>query len=119
MSIEKRKKIAGYKGASKRLLLESEKQKDLRQASEKLWGAAALVVKAVAEKRGWEHDGHADLFKVVNRLTKITRDPGLWSPFQVANSLHWNFYENQMTSEDIEKGREDVKKFIEKLEKLL
>ena len=30
---------------------------DLRQASEKGWGAASQIVKAVAEERGWEHNG--------------------------------------------------------------
>ena len=29
---------------------------DLRQASEKGWGAASQIVKAVAEERGWEHN---------------------------------------------------------------
>ena len=44
---------------------------DLRQASEKGWGAASQIVKAVAEERGWEHRGHMVL----------ASDVGLcWSP---------------------------------------
>ena len=31
---------------------------DLLQASEKGWGAAARMVKAVAETRGWRHSSH-------------------------------------------------------------
>ena len=31
---------------------------DLLQASEKGWGAASQMVKAVAESRGWQHDQH-------------------------------------------------------------
>ena len=30
---------------------------DIRQASEKGWGAAAQMVKAVAQQRGWQHPG--------------------------------------------------------------
>ncbi len=36
---------------------------DLRQASEKGWGAAAQMVKAVAEFRGWSHRYHGLLPK--------------------------------------------------------
>ena len=31
---------------------------DLAQASEKGWGAAAQMLKAIAERRGWEHNRH-------------------------------------------------------------
>ena len=51
-----------YKSAGRELLEKARDelaQGDLRQASEKGWGAAAQMVKAVAERRGWRHDGHA------------------------------------------------------------
>lgn len=64
------------------------------QASEKLWGASAHLVKAIAEKRGWKHDGHAELFKVIRRLVEETGDKELSSLFRIANQLHTNFYEN-------------------------
>ena len=35
-------------------------QGDLRQASENGWGAAAQMVKAVAEERGWPQDDHSN-----------------------------------------------------------
>ena len=38
---------------------------DLLQASEKGWGVAAQMVKAVAETRGWRHSTHGDLYHVV------------------------------------------------------
>ena len=37
-------------------------EEDLLQASEKGWGAAAQMVKAAAESRGWRHRGHRDLY---------------------------------------------------------
>ena len=38
---------------------------DLLQASEKGWGAASQMVKAVAEARGWRHSTHGDLYRTV------------------------------------------------------
>ena len=71
-------------------------QDDLLQASEKGWGAAARMVKAVAEGRGWEHSGHRELFQVVNRLANESGDLELRHLFHITNSLHSNFYENWM-----------------------
>ena len=47
---------------------------DLLQASEKGWGAAAQMVKAVAETRGWRHQDHRSLYGVVNRLASEAGD---------------------------------------------
>ena len=65
---------------------------DLLQASEKGWGAAAQMVKAVAVCKGLEHHGHKDLFRVVSGLD----DDQLKVNFGLANSLHSNFYEGWM-----------------------
>ena len=40
----------------------------LTQASEKGWGTAAQILKAVAEQRGWEHEEHRHLSRVASRL---------------------------------------------------
>ena len=93
-------------------------QGDLLQASEKLWGAAAHMVQAVAEARGWAHSGHRELFQVVFRLVQETGDQDLRSLFDVANSLHSNFYENWMPENWIEAGAREVGEFLEKLEGL-
>ena len=47
---------------------------DLLQASEKGWGAASRMVKAVAETRGWRNSTHGHLYDVVNRLAEETGD---------------------------------------------
>ncbi len=47
---------------------------DLLQASEKGWGAAAQAVKAVAEARGWSHNGHRQLYTTIDRLVRETGD---------------------------------------------
>ena len=62
---------------------------DLRQASEKGWGAAAQMVKAVAEHQGLEHQAHSHLFAVVSGLDNRQ----LRTNFGLASTLHTNFYE--------------------------
>ncbi len=94
-------------------------QGDLRQASEKGWGAAAQMVKAVAERRGWRHDGHAALFEVVNQLVEETDDLQLGMIFHTANTLHINFYENIMGRNLVEIGLDQVGEFVRKLEGML
>ena len=63
------------------------------QASEKLWGAAAQAVKAVAEARGWPHGSHRELYNVIARLRQETDHSRLAELFAIANALHQNFYE--------------------------
>ena len=64
---------------------------DLAQASEKGWGAAAMMVKAVAEQQGVVHERHFHLFNIVNDLETQTGDRELRRLFAVANGLHGNF----------------------------
>ncbi len=92
---------------------------DVRQASEKGWGAAAQMVKAVASRRGWRHDGHAALFAVIDRLVAETGNAGLGRRFHVANSLHQNFYEDWQSAEAVGRGLADVGRLIDELEPLL
>ncbi|MDE2861352.1 MAG: PaREP1 family protein [Chloroflexota bacterium] len=66
---------------------------DLLQASEKGWGAAAQMVKAVAVERGWEHSRHRQLRLAVTKLTDETDSLEISLGFAVAESLHANFYE--------------------------
>ena len=72
-------------------------KEDLVQTSEKLWGAAALAVKMVAAKRGLKLEAHRSLWDFVSRLSRESGDEEIITFFHVANSLHRNFYENQMS----------------------
>ena len=94
-------------------------QGDLAQASEKGWGAAAQMVKALADARGWPHDGHASLFQVIRRLADDTGETQMVRLFQIANSLHINFYENWIPSDTISDSLDAVGELVEKLEQLL
>lgn len=66
---------------------------DLHQASEKGWGAAAHMAKAVAIAQGWRYARHSHYHRVMNqagRLTGNTRLPFLHGRAEV---LHANYYE--------------------------
>ena len=92
---------------------------DLRQASEKGWGAASQMVKAIAGQRGWEHKHHRELFAAVYRLRRETDDREIARLFEPANALHSNFYEGQMDQDDVEDALERVGQFVDKVEALL
>ena len=67
---------------------------DLPQASEKGWGAASQMVKAVSAERGWSHGSHRDLYQVVSKLRLEIVNPKLTNLFSAATSLRVNISEN-------------------------
>ncbi len=104
-----------YRSAAAHLLEQARQELDrgdVRQASEKGWGAAAQAVKALAEDRGWQHKSHVALFSAVSRLARETGNDGLKSLFHSANSLHSNFYENTQDAEMVAGGLSDVCRFV-------
>ena len=111
-----------YREQSKTFLEQAERELrdgDLRQASEKGWGAAAQIVKAAAESRGWEHDHHRLLFEVVSRLSRDNSDREIGRLLGAANFLHSNFYEGGLDEATVAAALEDVARLVEKVEALL
>ena len=92
---------------------------DVRQASEKGWGAAAQMVKAIAEQRGWRHRGHAQLFDAVATIAAETGDDDVDRLFELASAMHTNFYEDWYDAGRVERGLGDVETFLDKLEPLV
>ena len=93
---------------------------DVRQASEKGWGAAALMIKAVASQRGgdWEHSRHRHFAKAAGRLQSELGNRDVVRLFNVAESLHGNFYEDQWEPSHIAEALDDVERFLDLLEPL-
>ncbi len=110
-----------YQRRSRELLTKAyqELDEDLGQASEKGWGAAAEMVKAVAEQRGWEHRHHRLLSQIVIRLRRETGDMELDSLFDHASSLHGNFYEDTYDRAAVEWRIREVERFVDKVESLI
>ena len=94
-------------------------QGDLYQAAEKGWGAAAQIVKAAADARGWEHDSHRHLFNIVRRLVDETDDDSLSVLFSEANLLHANFYEGELSSRQVAYHLSHVTEFVNRVERQL
>jgi len=92
---------------------------DYTQASEKLWGAAAEIVKAVAAKRGVRLGAHRSLTKFVVELDEEQPKLNLATEFSVANNLHINFYEDWLHPSMVAKNAQTVKNFISKMERFL
>jgi hypothetical protein len=92
---------------------------DDMQAAEKGWGAAAQMIKALAEERGWEHGSHWLLSGVISRVVEETGDDEFRSLYALANQLHTHFYEGWLTADLVERSIQDVARFVEKLEALL
>ena len=89
---------------------------DYPQASEKLWGAAAQMVKTIPETRQWPPSSHRDLRGAISRLFRETNDPELPRLFAVAEALHANFYEDYIQPEELRIYAEDIRRLIEKLQ---
>ncbi|MBW8050252.1 MAG: hypothetical protein FVQ77_07930 [Cytophagales bacterium] len=94
------------------------KKGELQQASEKIWGAAAQIVKAYAQKKGWVHNGHRELFEVVGKIASETDDEELRGLFGNASALHSNFYEGWFSKKDVIANSEQVKKFVDKIKSI-
>ena len=111
-----------YQEASRRFLAQARTELDagdLPQASEKGWGAVAQMLKAIAEQRGWDHGKHRHLSRVASRLRSETGDRDVYRFYSVANDLHGNFYEDEMSAEDIAEGLDDVQALVDRLATLL
>ena len=89
---------------------------DYVQASEKFWGAAALMVKTVAAGRGMEIRSHREMWGFVNQLRSDLDEPELDSLFSLASSLHQNFYEDWLPPEVVSNHGEAVKEFVHRLQ---
>ena len=111
-----------YHEASMTLLAQADAELaagDVRQASEKGWGAAAQIVKAAAQQRDLTHRDHAALYRVVDRLSTEAGDDDIYLLFQVANQLHVNFYENWDSPENVRRALAAVHNFVDKVSALL
>lgn len=111
-----------YREASRQLLAQAHTELDagdLRQASEKAWGATAQIVKAAAQLRGWDHDSHNGLFQAVRSLTAEMDDPEIHALFAYPHYLHANFYENSFSFDDVASYMILTQEFIAKIEAIL
>jgi len=114
-SLDPDKRAVGYIEAAQDLLREAREELgkgNVRQAAEKVWGAAALAIKAYAYWRdGRRLRSHGELWEYKRRLAK---ELGRWVHNSWANAteMHVCFYEGWCAREDIEDALESVERLV-------
>ena len=111
-----------YREASRQLIAQARAELeagDLRQASEKAWGAAAQMAKAAASSRGWDRDQHRHLWNAAKDLTNEAGDQEIHDLFVSANGLHINFYENTYDAPMVALNISRVEQFVAKVDDIL
>ena len=74
---------------------------DCIQASEKMWGAFAHRIEAIAAQRGWECTAHDDLRVITEHIARRTGNAGILDLYHHANNAHQNFYKDRLNLSDI------------------
>lgn len=115
--------IEDYRLQSREFLGRSRKylaDDDLHQASEKGWGAAAWMAKAVATAQGWQYDKHEHFGEVLYQAGKLTGDDRLRILREIANGLHGNFYQRKrfLHADNIASSLGEVATLLDLLEPL-
>ena len=108
-----------YREASRILIVQAHEELekgDLRQVSEKGWGATAQILKAIGEERGLEHQSHGGIRRVLFRVSREELHEELKERvnllFAVANNLHTNWYENWDSEETVSDGLSYVEELL-------
>ena len=92
---------------------------ELEEASNKVWGAAAHAIKAVAESRRWPHHAHDLLEQTVERLIDEEGAPEhLIGQYYLASHYHRRFYGGPPSARGIRYGKATIAEFISTLENL-
>ena len=89
---------ADYRQQARQFLVKSREylaEGDLHQASEKGWGAADWMAKAVATAQGWEYSKHDQFSVVMNDARVLTGNDRLRGLRSIANELHGNYYKRE------------------------
>ena len=115
--------VEDYRHQSREFLTKSREYlavDDLHQASEKGWGAAAWMAKAVAVVRGWEYTEHAQFGVVCRNASDLTGNDRLLDLCNAAYGLHRNYYTRKMFLSDrtIARDLDQMAELLDALEPL-
>ena len=103
-------------------LLEQARQElengDILQASEKVWGATAHYIKAVAQERGWNHHAHDYLRDVALYIGLAHDRQDFRQLFGYLEAFHRNYYEHQREMSDVRDAVEGAEVFVSEMSRL-
>ena len=106
---------------SERLIRHAEEklaEGDRLQASEKAWGAVAHRLKVIAERRGWEYNTHAQVYRIIKQLSVEQDNRQITVLFSAAKGFHQNYYIDAMPLEELNDEMENVKELLRLLEQV-
>jgi len=113
--LDPRGKAVEYIEAAEELLKEAQGElarDNVRQAAEKVWGAAALAVKAYAWWReGKRLTSHGELWEYMRVMVKEI-GPWVRDAWMYGSGMHVCFYEDWCAQEDVEASMEHVEKLV-------
>ncbi|MCE4625966.1 MAG: PaREP1 family protein [Desulfurococcales archaeon] len=115
-------KALEYVEAAEDLLEEARKELgkgNVRQAAEKLWGAAALAIKAYAYLReGKRLSSHGELWEYKRRLEE---ELGEWvhDSWMSATGMHVCFYEGWCAEKDVLTAKKRIEKLVKEISSLV
>ena len=93
---------------------------DLHQASEKGWGAAAWMAKAVAVTQGWQYENHAQFGVICRNAADLTGDERFIDLSAAAYGLHRSFYTRKrfLSNRTISRNLDQMQELLDALEPL-
>ena len=88
--------------------------------SEALWGAATQMVKAVAKAHRRANRSHRQLIYAVRWLgANAANDPELANDFSRIERLHVNFYDGELSDDEIDVLHHATGEFVAKMHRIL
>ncbi|MBI2871767.1 MAG: hypothetical protein HYY00_01085 [Chloroflexi bacterium] len=91
------------------------RQGDVEKAGEFLWGSMAEALKAVAAHKGTTLRQHREIREFARAIANELGERALWDAYGNAEHLHANFYEVELSLEDVAAIGESVKRAVERL----
>ena len=115
--------VVDYRQQAREFLVKSREyldSGDLHQASEKGWGAAAWMAKAVADTQRWQYSKHDQFFSVMRQARVLSGDARLRNLGNTANTLHGYFYTRKrfLDPDEIAEGLNDVELLLDVMQPL-
>ena len=93
---------------------------DRLQATEKVWGALAQMLKAHGQQRGWLNlGGHRTVGRIAQQLGAEYAEFAVLNAYIAADNGHRNFYDNEMSPPEIEDIITVVARVLPELESAL
>ena len=93
-------------------MVETLQEADRLQSSEKVWGAVAHAVKEMARARNWPLDSHQDFGTIADYVAEQAGESRIAPLFLSVQSLHRNFYDDNVSLDYIRRRLEDAKELL-------